>query len=122
MSLHATETTRPARPEPFLVEIRPARSRVVVAPRGELDLATTDRLADEIDGLVNAGFDEIVLDLRELTFMDSTGLSLVVRQAQRPDATVVIVDGPAPVARLFDLTGMRAELPFLEAHEVLLLR
>jgi anti-sigma B factor antagonist len=117
----ASETTRPALPEPFDVEIRPARRRVVVAPRGELDVATTDRVADEIDGLVAAGFDEIVLDLRAVSFMDSTGLRLVVRQARRRDASVRIVDGPVPVARVFDLTGMRAELPFLAAHEVILL-
>src|SRR4051794_8096219 len=64
-------------PEPFAIEVRPARERVVVAPRGELDLATTEGLEAEIDGLVNAGFAEIVLDLRGLSFIDSTGLCLV---------------------------------------------
>jgi anti-sigma B factor antagonist len=114
----ASESTRSALPEPFDVEIRPARHRVIVVPRGELDLATTDRVADDIDALVEAGFDEIVLDLRAVSFMDSTGLRLVIRQAYRPDARVRIVDGPTAVARLFDLTGTRAQLPFLAPREV----
>lgn len=109
-------------PEPFDVEIRPARSRVVVAPRGELDLATTGRVEEEIDRLVAAGFDEIVLDLRKLSFMDSTGVCLIIRQAGRPDAAVRLIDGTPAVSRLFDLTSVRAELSFLAPHEVLLAR
>jgi anti-sigma B factor antagonist len=104
--------------EPFDVEIRPARRCVLVMPRGELDLATTDRVAEDIDGLVEAGFDEIVLDLRAVSFMDSTGLRLVIQQSRRPDARVPIVDGPPDVARVFDLTGTRAELPFLGPRDV----
>jgi anti-sigma B factor antagonist len=111
--------TDPQPPEPFDVEIRPSRARVVVAPRGELDLATTDRVDEAMDELVGSGFAEIVLDLRALTFMDSTGLRLVIRQALRQDATVRIIDGTGPVARLFDLTGVRSRLPFLSAREVL---
>jgi len=114
----AAQRARFERPEPFEIEIRPARQQVVVAPLGELDMATTDRLADAVDDLLDAGFDDIVLDFRGLSFMDSTGLQLVIEQARRPDATVRIVDGADPVARLFDLTGTRAELPFLAPHEV----
>jgi anti-sigma B factor antagonist len=95
---------------------------VIVAPSGELDLATADRLADAIDELSIAGFDQIVLDLRAVSFMDSTGLRLVVGQVRRPDATVRLIDGGPAVARLFDLTGVRADLDFLGPHEVLLAR
>lgn len=106
-------------PEPFEVEIRPARRRVAVVPRGELDLATVERLEAEIEPLAQAGFDEVVLDLRRVSFVDSTGLCLIVRLARRSDVTVRLVDGPPAVARLFDLTGLRAELPFLAPDEVL---
>jgi anti-sigma B factor antagonist len=110
------------RPEPFEIEVRPARQRVIVAVRGELDLATVDRLAEAIDNLTEAGFDQIVVDLRAVSFMDSTGLCLIIRQVRRPDATVRLIDGGPAVARLFDLTGVRAELDFLAPHEVLLTR
>src|SRR4051812_30872863 len=106
-------TTQFERPEPFGLEIRPARERVIVIPRGELDVATIDRVAQAIDDVAEAGFKHIVLDLRAVSFMDSTGLCLVLMEARRPDATVRLIDGGPAVARLFDLTGVRAELDFL---------
>jgi anti-sigma B factor antagonist len=110
------------RPQPFEVEVRPARERAIVVPHGELDLTTRDAVAETVDGLAEAEFEEIVLDLRSVTFMDSSGLCLVIEQTRRPDARVRVIDGAAPVARLFDLTGVRSVLPFLAPHEVLLAR
>jgi anti-sigma B factor antagonist len=117
----AVSEPSPARdvvPEPFDVEIRPDRGRVFVVPHGELELATVDRLAAEIDDLVAAGFDAIVLDLRRLSFLDSAGLCLIVRQVRRGDATLRIIDGGRPIARLFDVCGLRDRLPFLEPFEL----
>jgi anti-anti-sigma factor len=96
----------------FDVEVRPERERAFVVPRGELDMASTDRVAEHIDELVDAGYADIVLDLRELTFMDSAGVRLVVQQTRRTDRTVRLIDGTDPVRKLFDLTGLRNHLPF----------
>ena len=102
------------RPEPFHIAIEPDRARTVVVPCGELDMATVDRLGACIDGLLDAGFDAIVLDLRQLRFLDSTGLHLIVQECRRSDATIQVIDGPPQVARLFDLTGVRDALNFTE--------
>jgi anti-sigma B factor antagonist len=99
-------------PEPFAVETRPDRERVLVIPRGELDLLTVDAVARELDDLVASGFQQIVIDLRQVSFMDSTGLRLVLRHARRDDARVTVIDGPAAVSRVFDLTGMRRSIRF----------
>lgn len=96
----------------FAVEVERDGVRATVTPCGELDIATVDRVRVEIDGLVAAGCDRVVLDLRATTFMDSTGLRLVIAQAAREDAGVSLIDGTDPVSRLFDLTGMRERLPF----------
>ena len=96
------------------IDIRPRRERVIVAPCGELDCATIARLETAVDDVVAAGWDSIVLDLRGLSFMDSTGLCAIVRQANRTDATVQIIDGAARVARVFDLTGVRRLLEFVQ--------
>lgn len=103
---------RPDLPEPFEIEVRPDDGRAFVIPRGELDMASTDLVAERIDALVSDGFEAIVLDLRELTFMDSAGVRLVVQQTRSPDRRVSLIDGNEPVARLFDLTGLRPHLPF----------
>ena len=101
-----------ALPEPFSVETRPDRRRVLVVPRGELDLATVDAVSREIDELVARGFEQIVIDLRGVSFMDSTGLRLVIRHSAREDARVSVIDGSDAISRLFDLTGTRDAIRF----------
>ena len=63
--------------EPFRVDVEPARESVRVAPVGELDIATVDKLQAEVARLLETGFAKIVLDLRGVRFLDSTGLRLV---------------------------------------------
>jgi hypothetical protein len=53
--------------------------------------------------------------------MDSTGISLVLRHVDRSDVTVRVVDGSGPVARLYDVTGLREQVPFLAPYDVRLL-
>jgi anti-sigma B factor antagonist len=99
-------------PEPFSVEVLPDRQRVVVVPRGEVDIATVDELAAQIDALVARGFDTVVLDLREISFLDSSGIHLLLHQTARPDARVTVIDGGPRVRRLIELTGVRELLQF----------
>jgi anti-sigma B factor antagonist len=101
-----------APPEPFSVEVRPDRQRAIVVPRGELDVATVGELAAEIDDLVRRGFDALALDLRETSFMDSSGVHLLLEQTARADARITIIDTSYPVRRVLELTGARHLLPF----------
>jgi anti-anti-sigma factor len=102
---------------PFDVEIRRRDDRAIVAPTGELDLATVDRLVASIDGLVDARFATIVLDLRGLTFMDSTGLCLILEQSRRPGVAMHVIDGVDATARLFDICHVRDLLSFIDPDE-----
>ena len=65
--------------EPFTCNVTPERDHVIVAPRGELDMATVGILEQELRQLHGSGFNRIVLDLGGLSFMDSSGLHLVMR-------------------------------------------
>ena len=94
----------------FQVEVVPDRTRVLVTPRGELDLSTVDRVEEEVQDLRSRGFTTIVLDLRQLEFMDSTGLRLLLRldaEARSDGFSFSIMDAEGPVRRLLDLTQMR---------------
>jgi anti-sigma B factor antagonist len=99
----------------FRIDVRPDRRRVVVAPCGELDLATVAELEGRLQELIADGWAALVLDLRGLSFMDATGLSLVIRLTSRRDVSVEVVDGSDPIARLFDVAGVREHLPFTTA-------
>lgn len=103
--------------EPFRIEVEPSRDVVRVVPVGELDIATTDQLRQEIDRLHVAGFNRLVLDLRQLRFMDSTGLRLVleVDAGSREDGwDFSLVRGPEAVHRLFEVTKLTQRLDFVD--------
>lgn len=62
----------------------------------------------------------IVLDLRELTFMDSTGLRVMVSadaRARDQARRLTIVQGPEPVHRVFRITGLDDHLDIVETPE-----
>jgi anti-sigma B factor antagonist len=103
-----------ARPR-FRFEAIPERDRVRIVPVGELDLATTPRLAEAIDDLRGSGFDHVVLDLRGVTFIDSTGLRLVLNLqavALTGALTFELIPGPPAIQRIFEATRTLDGLPF----------
>ena len=88
-----------------------------VQPFGELDLDSVHRIEGALEELRGDGCPEVVLDLRGLTFMDSTGLRLVIRwdSAAREDGfRFAIVPGPEVVQRVFRLTGMDDHLTVVD--------
>lgn len=90
-------------PAPMRVDIHPERDVVRVAPVGELDRATVPRLRAQIDELRESGFEHLVLDLRQLTFMDSSGVALIVDEdlsARRDGREFVLINGAPPIQRV----------------------
>ena len=101
--------------EPFSCSVTPERDHVVVAPRGELDMATVGALEQELKSVRETGHPAIVLDLRGLSFMDSSGLHLVMRwaaDASRDGFKFELEPGPAPVQRIFELAALNETLPW----------
>jgi anti-sigma B factor antagonist len=101
--------------EPFTCNVTPEGDHVIVAPRGDLDMATVGAVERELQRLRGSGADRIVLDLRGLTFMDSSGLHLVTRwakEASQDGFGFELEPGPPAVQRLFELTAMTDVLPF----------
>jgi anti-sigma B factor antagonist len=75
-SIHPPQQDQPE----FRVDLHPQREIVRVVPVGELDVATGPLLEAQLRQLHDSGFGHIVLDLRELTFMDSTGIRLILAE------------------------------------------
>jgi anti-sigma B factor antagonist len=88
-----------------------------VRPVGELDLDTAPQLEEALASMSADARTRLVLDLRRLTFMDSTGLRLVIRwdtAARRDGFEFAIVPGPEVVQRVIRLTGMDDQLTVTE--------
>ncbi|HET7734978.1 MAG TPA: STAS domain-containing protein [Nocardioidaceae bacterium] len=80
-----------------------------VAASGELDIYSAPELSDVIDGYIDAGVKEVVLDLSGIEFLDSTGLSafLAAHQRLESEGGSLVLEGPgALITRMFDLTGL----------------
>lgn len=107
--------TTEAHPDEFSVTVLPAGRAAFVRPHGELDLGTAPVLEQAL-GQVE-GCDTLVLDLRGLTFSDSSGVHLVVGICERADARgweLRIITGPPEVQRVFEITGGQERLlPYL---------
>jgi anti-anti-sigma factor len=104
-------------PEPFRCEVETARGKVHVIPHGEIDLASVGLLEAKLRELRDTGFDHLVLDLREVAFMDSTGLRLILAWDQDARAEGIdfeLIRGTPVVQRLFEVTGLTARLRFVE--------
>jgi anti-sigma B factor antagonist len=107
-----------ALPTPFRVEVALQREAVHLRPVGELDMATVGRVRERLDELTAAGFKRVILDLRGATFLDSSGLRLVVdaNECSAHDGwSLEIIAGPDAVQRPFDVAGLTARLPFVDA-------
>jgi anti-sigma B factor antagonist len=99
----------PLGPHPRLrvwIEDSPARVNIRVA--GELDLATVPQLRQIVDAHARSG-QTMVIDLREIDFIDSMGLATLVRARHRAlarGAKLELVAAPERVHRVFTLTHL----------------
>ena len=100
------------------VEISHLEDTDVVSPTGDIDIATAPEVRKAM--LANAGGRRIVLDLRGVTFMDTSGLQLLVegrRRAIAEGGAFAIVDGPAAVRRVIEVAGLAPKLEHVVAPQ-----
>ena len=107
----------------FRVEVRNADATTVISVSGELDLASSPALEEELERVAQSDAQLVVIDLRGLEFMDSTGLSVLVRAHQRAEENgrrLGLVNGSQQVQRLLTLTGVADRLTLTDVPEELL--
>jgi anti-anti-sigma factor len=103
--------------QPFRLATRADGDRAIVEVHGELDLETVDAVRAEVQGLRDRSIDAIVLDLRELAFIDSSGLRLLLQldaDARASGTELALIEGP-PVRRLLELTKLTDDFRRAEA-------
>lgn len=107
----------------FRLEVRNQGRATVIGVSGELDLASSPALQEELDRVAASDAQLLIIDLRDLDFMDSTGLSVLVRAHQRIEEQgrqLAMVKGPQQVQRLLSLTGVADRLKLVDTPEELL--
>ncbi len=104
----------------FDIEIERRGHYAVVRPVGELDLAAVDILEAALSP-VETEFGEIVIDLRQVEFLDSTGLRVILSADARSRSNgfkLKVINGTEQVRHVLALTGMDKHLPLIDAGEL----
>jgi anti-sigma B factor antagonist len=108
------------RPTEFKIAHRATEAGVTLAITGELDLSTGPVLAESIE-LLRRDMKALTLDLSELSFMDSTGLRLLIELDQRAKRDkwklVLIRPQHETAAAVLTATGADSALPFEDAAQ-----
>lgn len=85
---------------------------------GELDMAATLKLEPIVDDLLDDGVKRVVADLRGLSFIDSTGFSLLITLNERvtsEGAELVLLRPRQDVSRALEVAGLDSVLPLVDA-------
>jgi anti-anti-sigma factor len=102
----------------FAFETSERRAHALVTLQGELDLPATAALEPELERLADEpGIEVVTLDLRGLEFLDSSGLRLLLiadRRLRWGGRRLILVRGPQPVQRIFEITRMTERLEFVD--------
>lgn len=117
-----SEQPEPPKPEPppfgeLSVRADRAGDVVTISLAGELDIATAPRVDAALADAEAGDARSIVLDLSDLTFMDSTGVRLVLSahaRSRADSARLRLTRGPIAVQRVFELSGVDKTLPFID--------
>jgi anti-anti-sigma factor len=107
----------------FLVQTHPSGRAVTLTLSGEIDLLSRPHLARAMDGLSDSDAELVLIDLRRVEFMDSTGLHVLVQAQQRAQDSgqrFALIRGGEQVQRLLDLTGVAELLTIVDSPDELL--
>jgi anti-sigma B factor antagonist len=104
------------RPGDLQIRCRRDGERHVIELAGELTLANAQDLRETFAHSDADAGQELLVDLSEISFMDSTGLREILsidRQCGEKDLKFYLCGARRPVKRLFELAGVLHRLPFL---------
>ena len=90
-----------------------AGARTVVAVTGELDVHTATDLQSALRDLIDSGSADVIVDLRELEFLDSTGLGVLVRAlkwAREAGGGLQVIADDDKIVKVFTITGLGAAM------------
>lgn len=107
--MHSASKSAPTGRDDFTCDVAFGEDRATVCPAGELDMATVEQVDGSLRDLTSLGFRAVLLDLRGLTFMDSTGIALLVRWQRRARSDgfrFEIVMGDERIRRPLEITGV----------------
>ncbi len=102
---------------------RESGEHTVVVVGGEIDVYTAPKLRDKITELVNAGHHELLVDLEQVEFLDSTGLGVLVgglKKVRAQDGSMALICSQDRLLKIFRITGLAKVFTIHDSEEAAL--
>ena len=102
----------------FRIEERDHQGLLVIAVIGEIDVATAPQLRESLHTVIAQGRATVVLDLLEVTFLDSTALGVLVgglKRCRELGGELFVVVSDARIRKIFEITGLDKVFPIADA-------
>jgi anti-sigma B factor antagonist len=107
--------------EPAVVQARTVEDVQVVSIRGEVDLSNATEVRDAIGQIASADLTVIVVDLSETGYLDSSGIAMLFRLAERlghrRQELRLVVPPDSPLRAALELTNLPQTIPVQDALE-----
>jgi anti-sigma B factor antagonist len=91
------------------IDVRRVDSHAVVDVKGEIDVYTAPKLRESLIELVSEGSYNVVVNLEDVDFLDSTGLGVLVgalKRVKAHDGTLSLVCTQDKILKIFKITGL----------------
>jgi anti-sigma B factor antagonist len=106
--------SEPSTATPFGISVAGPSAHPLVTVSGEIDVATSPRLRTELTALLARGADDLTVEFGGVTFVDSSGLGVLVaiykRLREDGKGRIHIVGAQPPVRKVFEITGLESAL------------
>jgi anti-anti-sigma factor len=104
-------------PVPFEARVEAADDGAVLKLAGELDVACEEAFGRAVAEALAEGRDDLEVDLRELSFIDSSGLRFLIelwKRSEKEGFALSVVQGTGVVRRTFEIAGLDRLLPIVD--------
>tara|TARA_B100001113_G_C20664914_1_gene429502 strand:- start:118 stop:465 length:348 start_codon:yes stop_codon:yes gene_type:complete len=93
----------------FSVEVEEKNNYPIVHIKGEIDVYTCPALQEKLNEIINRGELQVVLDLEDLQYIDSTGLGTIANTAQNiqdQNGEVHVICNKPQIKKIFEFSGL----------------
>ncbi len=105
------------------VAVRSESGKAVIDVGGEVDILTAPKLREQIHHAIDRGEKDLIVDLLDVSFMDSSGLGVLISALKRTKevgGSLTVVAATRPVTNVLSLTGLDKVFPVHDSLDVAL--
>lgn len=104
------------------IEVKEKNNISVLVLNGEIDVYTSPKLKEKIVELIEEGKNSLIINLQDVSYIDSTGLGVLVgalRRCKEKEGEVYLIYSSPRLKRIFEITGLNNSFKIAKSEEEL---